>query len=260
MLAINGIRRKCAAVLVLLAVPGPAARGGRNVPHRELREQQQAQAALSPHPYLVVGFMGGIVHHDDPIRSEYKVAEDLRSAFPAGVHVETFENRRRGEALKKVLQLLDTNQDGVLSDDKKRHASVILYGHSWGGAAVVQLARQLEQEGIPVLLTVQVDSVGKHDGVIPSNVARAANFYQPNGLIHGRTEIRAADPSKTEIIGNFRMNYKHRRFDCREFPWYERLFAKTHTQIACDPGVWAQVELLIRAELPPPDPHGPQRP
>jgi hypothetical protein len=117
---------------------------------------------------------------------------------------------------------------------------------------MVKLARELDQRGIPVLLTVQVDSVkrfGEDDSVIPSNVARAANFYQPNGLIHGRSEICAADPAKTQIIGNFRFDYKEHPIHCPEYPWYDRTFAKSHTEIDCDPAVWSQVETLIRQQI-----------
>ncbi len=207
---------------------------------------------LSPRPYLVIGLMGGFTHHDDPVRSEYKLAEDLRAVYPAGVYVETFENRRSDEARKAILRLLDSDHDGTLSAEEQQHARIILYGHSLGAAAVLKLARELERDGIPVLLTVQVDSVGRHDDVVPANVARAANFYQPGGLLHGRANIRAADPARTEIIGNFEINYETSRIDCSEYPWYERLLSKTHTQMACDPAVWSQVELLIRSELPAP--------
>jgi len=42
-----------------------------------------------------------------------------------------------------------------------------------------------------VLLTVQVDiSIRHNDRVIPANVAQAANFYQPYGLLRGRAAIR----------------------------------------------------------------------
>jgi hypothetical protein len=195
--------------------------------------------------------MGGIIKHDDPIRSEYKVAGHLRADYPTGVYVETFENHRREDAHKILLDLLDTNRDGILSEAEKRVARIILYGHSWGGAAVVRLARELDRNGIPVLLTIQVDSVGPHDGLSPPNVAHAANFYQPSGLIHGQAKIRASDASRTEILVNFRFDYKGKSPNCSEFPWYERVFVKTHTKIACDPQVWSQVEALIRSELPP---------
>jgi hypothetical protein len=103
------------------------------------------------------------------------------------------------------------------------------------------------------LLTVQVDSVskvGEVDSVIPPNVARAVNFYQPSGIIHGQGEIRAADTARTQILGNFRFNYEENPVRCNQYPWYDRFFYKTHTEIECDPKVWNQVESLIRSELP----------
>jgi hypothetical protein len=97
-----------------------------------------------------------------------------------------------------------------------------------------------------------VDSVGRHDNVVPTNVARAVNFFQPNGLVHGEKIIRAADPARTEILGNYEIDYRNRRLDCRGYPWYERMFSRTHMSIGCDPSVWSHVELLIRSELPAP--------
>lgn len=195
------------------------------------------------------------MRHDNPIHGEVILAEHLRAEYPDGVYVETFENRRREKALHAILTQLGADRSGLLSDNEKRQARIILYGHSWGGSAMVQLARELDKRGIPVRLTVQVDSVrrfGADDSMIPPNVARAVNFYQPNGMIHGRKEIRAADPAKTQILGNFRFDYKEHPIHCVEYPWYDRAFAKTHTEIECDPAVWSRVEELIRQQIAPP--------
>ena len=73
-----------------------------------------------------------------------------------------------------------------------------------------------------------------NDAVIPANVARAANFYQPHGLLHGQAKIRAADPARTRILGNFRFEYKAASYSCEKYPWYDRFFVKAHTQIECD--------------------------
>ena len=211
-----------------------------------------ASAAPPNHPIIVVGFVGGVVKHNDPIRSEVKLAEHLRAEYPRGVHVETFENPRRETALHAILTQLGADRSGVLSENEKRQARIILYGHSWGGSAMVALARELDKRNIPVLLTIQVDSVkrfGMDDSVIPPNVARAANFFQPNGVIHGRAQIRAADPAKTQILGNFRFDYKEHPIHCTEYPWYDQAFAKTHTEIECDPAVWSRVEALIQQQI-----------
>jgi hypothetical protein len=211
-----------------------------------------AQAEPAP-PVIVVGFVGGFVKHDNLIHSEVQLAARLRKAYPTGVDVETFESYHGDEALKKILSLLDTNHDGTLTPEEKKSARIILYGHSWGASESIELARQLEKQNIPVLLTVQVDSVSRfhqNDSVIPPNVAQAVNFYQSNGVVHGQADIRAADPARTKIIGNFQFDYKTTPYTCNEYPWYDRLFVKPHTQIECDPNVWKQVEDLIRRELP----------
>jgi hypothetical protein len=204
-------------------------------------------------PFIVLGFVGGWVRHDDIVHSEVQLGASLQKAYGSSADVEVFENDNGKKALKRVLTLLDTNRDGTLTAAEKRDARIILYGHSWGASEAITVARELGKDGIPVLLTIQVDSVTKrheNDTVIPANVAQAANFYQPNGFVHGQNEIRAADPAHTKIIGNFKFNYRTSRYACTEYPWYDRLFAKAHTQIECDPNVWKQVESLIREYLP----------
>jgi hypothetical protein len=211
-------------------------------------------AALPLPPFVVVGFVGGFVKRDDLVHSTVQLAARLREDYPSAVSVATFANRQGDQARAHVLSLLDTDRDGTLSTEEKKNARVIIYGYSWGASETVTLARQLEKEGIPVLLTVQVDSVakrGQDDSLIPTNVSQAVNFYQPDGIIHGRSEIRAADPSRTQILGNFRFDYPTNSVRCDEYPWLSRLFMRSHIQIECDPKVWNQVEALIRSKLPP---------
>jgi pimeloyl-ACP methyl ester carboxylesterase len=208
----------------------------------------------APGSVIVIGFVGGFVKHDDMVHSAVQVAAHLRKDYPSGVYTEVLENHRGGKAYADILRFIDADHDGKLSTEEKRNARIILYGHSWGASEAVTLARELGRDGIPVLLTVQVDSVakpGENDKVIPANVAEAANFYQLNGLLHGETQIRAADPAYTHIIGNFRFDYKASPIDCKQYPWYDRIFMKAHTQIECDPKVWTQVESMIQSRLPP---------
>jgi hypothetical protein len=226
---------------------------GKRPPFADGVPSSAAEAGQKTPPAIVIGFLGGFIKHDDPVHSEVQLAARLRKAYPSGVDVETFESYRGEDARKKILTLLDANHDGHPTPTEKQEARIILYGHSWGASQAIAVARELEKDGIPVLLTVQVDSVSKiyqNDGVIPANVAQAANFYQPDGLVHGRAEIRAADPARTKIVGNFRFEYKAKRYGCNDYPWYDRFLTKTHTQIECDPDVWKQAEALIRAALP----------
>jgi pimeloyl-ACP methyl ester carboxylesterase len=204
--------------------------------------------------YILVGFAGGFVRHNNPHHGPVQLAQRLRREAPAGTYVEVFENRRRKRAYNTVLRLLDSNHDGNLSDDEKSQARVILFGHSWGASAVVLLARELDHAGVPVLLTVQVDSVAKpwqQDGVIPDNVAAAVNFYQSHGLIHGRSEIKAEDGTKTQILGNYRFDYRQHPVKCEATSWFDRTFTPSHMQSQCDPQIWNRVEDLVRERIEP---------
>jgi hypothetical protein len=195
---------------------------------------------------LVVGFMGGRESWDNDQRGVRKLALRLRSMNLRGVHVETVENKKRRLALELIRNAFDRDLDGKLDEGERTSARVIVYGQSFGGAAVVKLARQLKKMGVPVLLTLQVDSVGRGDKVIPSNVARAANLFQRDGLIiKGEREIRAEDPSRTTIIGNFKFDYSRKKIDLAEVSWLKRLFRTAHTKMDHDPEVWALVEKAI---------------
>ncbi len=216
----------------------------------------QAVSATAVHtlpPAIVIGFVGGFIKHDNLVHSEVQLAARLRKTYPTGVDVETFESYNREKARERVLSLLDANHDGTLTPNEKHNGRIIIYGHSWGGSEAIALARELEKDGIPVLLTIQVDSISKrhqNDALIPANVAQAANFYQAHGLLRGQPKIHAADPARTSIIGNFQFDYRGSSLKCEEYPWYDRVFAKSHTQIECDPRVWRQAEALIRSNLP----------
>ena len=206
-------------------------------------------------PVIVIGFVGGYVRPDDNVHGVVQLATRLRKDFQSNVFVETVENHREPKAREDILRLLDIDHAGQPSNEERRNARIIIYGHSWGGSETVTLARDLQKDGIPVLLTVQVDSIakrGENDGIIPANVAQAVNFYQLNGYLHGRAEIRAADATRTKIIGNFRYDYATNQPNCDQYPWYDRVFMKAHTEMECDPEVWNRVESLIRSELPQP--------
>ena len=178
----------------------------------------------------------------------------MRSALPQDAAIQVFENRHRRAAYNTILRELDRNHDGVLSEQEKSRARIVLFGHSWGASAVVLLARELDHVGVPVLLTVQVDSVAKpwqQDGVIPDNVAAAVNFYQSHGLIHGRSEIKAEDGSKTQILGNYRFDYREHPVQCEATSWFDRTFTPSHMQSQCDPQIWNRVENLVRERIEP---------
>ena len=206
-------------------------------------------------PAIIIGFVGGFVRRDNAAHSEVQLAAKLRQTYCSRADVRVFENHHVRQAHQYILSVLGAETHGILTSEEKRDARIALYGHSWGGAAVVQLAGALQKDGIPVLLTVEVDSVSKfrsNDSVIPSNVLQAANFYQTHGIIHGVRKIRAQDASRTRIIGNYRFDYTRSSLRCSDYPWWDRYLLKAHTEIECDPVVWNRIDSLIRGVLQPP--------
>lgn len=205
-----------------------------------------APAPLPPGSTLIIGFLGGVEKWNGEYHRVRMLALDLRERNLRGVYVETVENHHRGRAIALIKKALDQNGDGRLDENERHSVSIILYGHSMGGAAVVKAARELEKMGVPVALTVQIDSVGVSDAVIPSNVARAANLYQREGkLIRGRTVIRAEDPQKTQILGNFLYTYRGKYVEMSNLPWYHKVVPSVHMKMERDPEVWAKVEFFI---------------
>ena len=199
---------------------------------------------------LVVGVLGGNERWDDDSRGIRQLAVKLSAMDLPGVHVETLENRKLDLAMELIHNAFDRNLDRQLDYYERKSAQLILFGHSLGGSAVIKLSRRLKEMEVPVLLTVQVDSVGFRDHIVPSNVLRAANLFQQNGwILAGEEKIEAEDPDSTKIIGNVEFDYRYREVDMSAAPWERRLFSVPHSKMDADPEVWATVEEMIIAEI-----------
>lgn len=240
---------------VLKVVQFCAVAAGFVCPWHAVAQAHPSSMETAPPQALVIAFVGGFVHSDDARHSEIQIARELQSSYGKEVQVGIFRNRDRKRAHKFILDWWQRKEHAQVASEKVENSSLILYGHSWGASAAVLLARELQHDGVPVALTIQVDSVrknGQNDSIIPSNVAEAINFYQPDGFVHGRTRIVAADPARTRILGNLRFKYEQEPAECRAYPWYDKFFFKGHTAIECDPRVWSQIDSLIRNRLPSP--------
>jgi hypothetical protein len=200
---------------------------------------------------IIIGFVGGFVSQDDMKHPEVQFAAYLRDRYPL-IEAEVFGNHHGRKALHEVVRMLDSDGDGVLTPDEKSESTIIIYGHSWGAAETVTFAQALGQMGIPVALTIQIDTIakpGSRGAIVPANVASAINFYQTRGPLHGRPEIVAADPKQTTILGNILMTYEDRPINCANYTWYARVFNKPHHEIENDFRVWDRAALLIDSTL-----------
>ena len=220
--------------------------------HGQTWEDFRTPTPVGPDDTLIIGFQGGRRRWDNDKRSPRKLALKLRARRIPGLHVETLANSKRSLAVTLIERAFDRNQNGLLDPAEGASARIIIYGLSFGGAATAKLARDLSERNIPVLLTIQIDSVGRDDAVIPPNVRRAANFYQTDGLvIRGEGPIRAEDPKRTTIIANCRMDYSKRKIDISHVNWFKKLGRVAHSYISYDPQVWTRVEKLVLAEAGP---------
>lgn len=201
---------------------------------------------------IIIGFVGGFVKRDDPNHPEVLFAKYLSERYGAAVQTAIFANHEGEQAVRGVLQLLDRDHDGSLTAAEKQDAEIIVFGHSWGGSQAITIAEELGEQGIPVALTIQIDSVrkpGQHDKTIPVNVAKAVNFYERQGLTRGEPQIVAADATRTKILGNFLMKYDDDSINCDNYRWLPRVLNKPHHEIENDPRVWNDIASLIDSEL-----------
>lgn len=192
---------------------------------------------------VAIGFLGALENWNDPHRAVRQLTLRLRER---GWEAESFSHRRLGLAKKLVVDALDRDRDGRISPEEAASSKVVIFGQSMGGGATVKLAKHLRKKGIPVLLTVQVDSFGLRDGLIPDNVRVAANYYQHHWFtIRGESEIRAADPRKTIVLGNYEYEYPLWKIYAWPESWPRRIFGGAHARMEADPLLWMRVEELI---------------
>ena len=209
-----------------------------------------AQGVPSPAQVMVIGFVGGFVSPDDLKHPEVLFASYLRERY--SLQAKVFSNHNGKKAVRYATLHLDADHNGVLSEAEKKSARIVVYGHSWGASETEAFARELGRRGIPVLLTIQLDTITRflEDPFrIPSNVVSAVNFYQSDGLLRGGSEIVASDTARTAILGNFRSTYDQKPINCDNYPWLVRTLNRPHHELENDPNVWYRIASLIDAVI-----------
>lgn len=215
-------------------------------------QRESDEVLASSQRLIIVGFLGGFAKGGDLKHPEVWFGDYLRERYSSATEVSVVSNHERRKTVNDILRELDADHDGILTDSERKQARIIVYGHSWGASEATTFARKLGSLGIPVLLTIQIDIVpkpGQTPILIPPNVEAAINFFQSEGFLHGRSEVVAEDPQRTEIIGNLHMSYEDLRIDCRNYPWFARTFNKPHHKIENDARVWNQIALIIDSRL-----------
>lgn len=109
---------------------------------------------------------------------------------------------------------------------------VVLIGHSLGSNAVIQIANQLAQQGIPVDLAVTFDVT--EPLTVPANVARYINFYQRNGFGRPASPAPGFSGEFSNLDLSADTNLNHTNID--ESPQLQqfvmnRVYELTHTHI-----------------------------
>ncbi|HEY3835133.1 MAG TPA: hypothetical protein VGL72_01110 [Bryobacteraceae bacterium] len=221
------------AVVILLLVTGCSSASSVNQEFSDFT----TPLPLKPGDTLILGIVGGWERWDAPQRGVRKTALQLRDLKLPGVYIETVENHK-----------LDLGEELVAKafpHDPVHNVRVILYGHSLGGMAAIRFARMLNDKQIPVLALVSVDAIG-HNQPVPPNVRMVANFYQRDSCpVCGATRIRAEDPARTTILGNFQWKYRHKYVDIHTEPWVRRFFVRGHEKMEFDPDMWAEVKKIL---------------
>lgn len=160
-------------------------------------------------------------------------------------------------ARELLLKAFDANGDGALGAEEKAGARIVLYGQSLGGSAAVRYARELGEEGIPVMLLVSIDSYGHGASLVSPNVSAALNIYQRDHLfIKGEGDFEAEDPARTRILGNHRLYYRGIGVeelgaqDYADEPWIRRVFIGSHLKIEYDRRVRNMVREAVLNAIP----------
>jgi len=213
---------------------------------------------------LILGFLGGGKRSGEENRPAIQLAERLRALEIPAVYVETTAHDRSSQAFKFIEAATRRDAKGRCPVQGCSKIQLLLYGRGEGGATLLKLARELNTLGISIALAVQVDTVGRSDGVIPSNVARAANLYDAGAAAtSGATRIRAEDPAKTQILANLMFSDDGKWVDLPEGVSPGPSRGARSAQFDSDPQVWNRVEDYILDEMrragisgvPAPPPH-----
>lgn len=195
----GGVVYLCCALIAMVVhvrVASPAAAQTRS-------QVQHINNPEAPCRIIYVGIVGALETSNNKHSGLVQIRDLLRGPAYSDVCARSFTPYTWTSSLRWLLQHFPSHPGRLTDDELKRAPKVILVGHSAGGWAVLSVVRNLGRKGIPVELTIQVDSVGITDRTVPRNVKTAAIFHARDILMFLTTKrIKAEDPSKTRLAAN----------------------------------------------------------
>lgn len=199
---------------------------------------------------LIVGFLAKFEENGDKREPGNMLAVRLRALQLPGVYIETAGDSSYGDALKLVLAAAGRNSQGACAPQGCRDVRFIFYGYLHGAEEMLKATRKLGSHGLPVALAVELTNAGACGGTIPSNVARAADIcLDQRWADHGRKQVRAEDPAKTQILANLRTSTAGRWLDISEATQPDPKDWPREPYLEFDPIAWNHAEDFILDEL-----------
>ena len=174
------------------------------LPFSSARSSTEAPVALDHScKILYAGFVGAMESSNRKGSGVVQIRDALRGSAYPDVCSESFIPLSWESCRNWILRQFPAHSGPFTQAEIDEAPRIILLGHSTGGWAVLKVARDLRDKGIPVELTVQLDSVGITDHTVPRNVKRSAIFHAKDFLMLLTTKnIRLEDPLHTKLIAN----------------------------------------------------------
>jgi pimeloyl-ACP methyl ester carboxylesterase len=152
---------------------------------------------------LYAGFVGALESSNNKRSGIVQIRDSLQGPGYRDVCAKSFSPYTWNSGETWILQHFPKHPGRESQDDLASSPKVILIGHSAGGWAMLHVARDLNRRGIPVELTIQVDSVGINDHTVPANVKAGAIFHAHDILMFMTTKnLRLEDPARTTLVAN----------------------------------------------------------
>ena len=174
------------------------------LPFSAVRSSTEPSVALDHScKILFAGFVGAMESSNRKGSGVVQIRDVLRGSAYPDVCSESFIPLSWESCRNWILRQFPAHSGPFTQAEIDEAPRIILLGHSTGGWAMLKVARDLRDRGIPIELTVQLDSVGITDYTVPSNVKRSAIFHAWGLLMFLTTKnVRMEDPRRTKLIAN----------------------------------------------------------